>query len=75
MKKSTLEQMHDQSIDCGMKLNWAWAIARVLSTANNADNVPKWAITDSIEAIDHLIGDAKSELTKIGIAIENELNK
>lgn len=75
MKKATLQTMHDQSIDCSMKLNWAWAIARLVSVANNVDNVPKWAVTDSIEAIDHLIGEAKTDLAKMGIAIENELNK
>jgi hypothetical protein len=75
MKKATLENMHDQSIECGSKLNWAWAISRVLSNSVNNPDIPKWAIVESIEAIDHLIGESRGHLSKMGIAIENELNK
>lgn len=75
MKKATLQTMHGQSIDCSMKLNWAWAIARLVSVANNSENCPDWAVKESIEAIDHLIGEAKTDLSKMGIAIESELFK
>jgi hypothetical protein len=75
MKKATLEKMHDQSLDCSMKLNWAWAISRVLSNSVNNPDIPKWALVESIEAIDHLIGESKSNLAQIGIEIENQLNK
>ena len=75
MKKATLQKMHDQSFECGMRLDMVWAIARVLSECTENPDIPKWAIKDSIGAMDHLIGESKSQLTKIGIELENELYK
>lgn len=75
MKKSTLQTMHDQSIECGMKLDWAWAIARIVEKHGELSDCPQWAVKDCIGAIDYLIGEAKSDLIKIGISIENELHK